>query len=328
VTEELDYRHTTTRPAFAALPCSVQAAIGSAAGSAVDVAFPPVTTGFTGAYAGLLALSDGRRVFAKAAGPMAPFALQAIPREAGILRLLGGRATAPLVVGAVSVDGWQVVVLEAIDGHLPGMPWTEGDADAAHDACLELATLAPADVADLTDTTMAADVGGDRAALACLDELASSARSWPDGIPPLPPGPARELARLGGLATQALVGDRLVHCDLRPDNMLVTPSGQARLLDWNWVTRGPVWCDWVGLLPLMAHHGLDVDRMAARSPLLDGVDAEAVDAFLAILVGYLVDACVQPTVPGSLSAVRAHQRHLATTFTAMLAGRRGWPSVA
>jgi hypothetical protein len=120
----------------------------------------------------------------------------------------------------------------------------------------------------------------------------------------------------------------LVHCDLRPDNMLVTPSGQARLLDWNWVTRGPVWCDWVGLLPLMAHHGLDVDRMAARSPLLDGVDAEAVDAFLAILVGYLVDACVQPTVPGSLSAVRAHQRHLATTFTAMLAGRRGWPSVA
>ena len=52
------------------------------------------------------------------------------------------------------------------------------------------------------------------------------------------------------------------------------------------------------------------------------------DAFLAIIVGYMVDACVQPTVPGSLSAVRAHQRHMARTFTAMLARRRRWPRPA
>jgi hypothetical protein len=328
VTEELDYRNTSTRPAFGELPGPVRAGIEAAAGSAVDVAFPPVTTGFTGAYAGLLALRDGRRVFAKAAGPAAPFALQAIPREARILDLLAGRATAPLPVGAARVDDWQLLVLEAIDGHLPGMPWTEADAEAAHAACLELAQLDPSSVAELTETFLAEDVGRDTAALACLDELASGARPWPDGIPPLARGPARELARLGGLAAEALAGDRLVHSDLRPDNMLVTPSGRARVLDWNWVTRGPVWCDYAGLLPLMAHHGLDVEPRMARSPLLEGVDDEAVDAFLAIIVGYLVDACVQPTVRGSRSAVRLHQRHLAGTFLALLARRHRWSAAS
>ena len=322
--EEVDYRHTSTRPAFADLPASVRAGVETAAGSPVDVAFPSVTSGFTGAYAGLLALEDGRRVFAKAAGPAAPFALQAIPREARIVGVLDGRVTAPRLVGSAAVEDWQVIVLEAIDGHLPGIPWTPADADATHATCLELAAFDPASVAELTDTSLAADVGGDPVALACLDELASGARPWPDGIPPLAAAPARELARLGRQAGQALIGDRLVHSDLRPDNLIVTPEGRARAVDWNWVTRGPAWCDWVSLLPLMAHHGLDVERMAARSPLLQGVDGEAVDAFLAILAGYLVHASEQPTVPGSRSAVRSHQRFMAHTFLAMLASRRGW----
>ena len=326
MTEEPDYRHTSNRPAFAELPPAVRAGVETAAGSEVEVAFPPVTTGFTGAYAGLLALRDGRRVFAKAAGPAAPFALQAIPREAEVLSVLAGRVTAPELLGAAEVGDWQLLVLEAIEGHLPGLPWTPADADAAHAACLELAGLEPSSVADLTPTSLVQEVGGDAAALACLDELAHGARPWPDGIPPLPAGPARELSRLGGLATAALVGDRLVHGDLRPDNMLVTPARRVRVVDWNWVTRGPVWCDYVGLLPLMAHHGLDVETLAARTPLLEGVDLEAVDAFLAVVVGFMVDACVQPTVPGSRSAVRAHQRHMARTFLALLARRRSWPT--
>ncbi|SDP12515.1 Phosphotransferase enzyme family protein [Pedococcus dokdonensis] len=320
----LDYRHTTTRPDFAQLPSAVRAGIEAAAGAAVEVAFPSVTTGFTGAYAGLLALRDGRRVFAKAAGPAAPFALEAIPREAEILHRLGGRVTAPTAVGAAAVDDWQLLVLEAIDGHLPGMPWTDTDADAAHAACLELAALDPTAVAELTETSLAVEVGADPAALGCLDELANGARAWPHGIPPLSPQAARELAGLGGLAAHALVGDRLVHSDLRPDNILVTPGGRARFVDWNWVARGPAWCDYVGLLPLMSHDGLDVDAMVRRSPLLDGVDAEAVDAFLAVLTGYFIAACEQPVVPGSQSLVRAHQRHLAKAFLALLSHRRGW----
>ncbi|TPG19557.1 aminoglycoside phosphotransferase [Pedococcus bigeumensis] len=321
---EVDYRRTSSRPSFAELPPEVRDGIASVAGSAVDVAAPPVTTGFTGAYAGLLALRDGRRVFAKAAGPAAPHALQAIPREAGILRGLAGRVTAPELVGSAAAGDWQLVVLEAIDGEMPGVPWAQHDADAAHAACIELAALDPADVAALTTSSLAVDVGGDTAALACLDELARGTRSWPDGIPALPPRRAAELARLGHQASEALVGDRLVHSDLRPDNMLITAQGAARLVDWNWVARGPAWCDFVGLLPLMADHGLDVDRTMARSPLLYGVDGEAVDAFLAIIAGYMVESCGHPIAPSPLNAIRDHQRLMARTFIALLAHRRGW----
>jgi hypothetical protein len=321
---EVDYRHTSSRPTFAQLPPEVREGIASVAGSPIKVAFPPVTTGFTGAYAGLLALRDGRRVFAKAAGPMAPHALQAIPREAGILRLLAGRVTAPPLVGAATAGDWQLVVLEAIDGDLPGMPWTVRDAEAAHLACVELAALEPSEVAVVTGASLAVDVGGDTAALTCLAELARGVRSWPLGVPGLSPSWAGELARLGRLAAEALIGDRLVHSDLRPDNMLITRQGAARLVDWNWVARGPAWCDFVGLLPLMHHHGLDVDRMMQRSPLLEGVDGEAVDAFLAIIVGSMVDSCVHPTSPGSFNAIRDHQRQMARTFIALLAHRRGW----
>lgn len=323
MTPDVDYLQTSSRPSFGSLPEPVRALVDSLAGSAVAVALPPVTSGFTGAYAGLLALRDGRRVFAKAAGPAAPFAARAIPREASVLALLAGRATAPRLVGAGGTGDWEAIVVEAIDGRLPGCPWTRADVDAAHAACVVAASLTTAEVRAVTGLTLAAEVGGDPAALLALDELASGARTWPTGIPPVPVREARELARLGHGAEEVLTGDRLVHGDLRPDNMLVTPHGAVRIVDWNWVCRGPAWADIVGLWPLMAHHGVDVERLAATSPLLDGTDPEAVDAFLAVIVGHMVDDCVKPTFSGR-TEVRDHQRQMARTFLALLARRRGW----
>lgn len=325
MTVEPDYRNTSRRPPFEELPAPVRSAIEQVAGP-VARAFPPVTTGFTGAYAGLLELRDGSHVFAKAAGPQAPHALLALPREAQVLAQLAGRATAPHLVGSGSVEEWEVIVLEAIEGHLPGMPWSPAEADAAHDACLALAALPASAVADLTDDSLADSVGADPAALACLAELASGERPWPDGIPPLTPARARELSELGQHARKALRGDHLVHSDLRPDNMLVDPAGRVRVLDWNWVARGPRWVDLVGLLPQMAHHGIDVASLVAGSPLLDGVADDDLDAFLAVIVGYMATHATHPAPPGTLHEVRLHQRHMAATFLALLATRRGWTS--
>ncbi|MDU0312214.1 phosphotransferase [Phycicoccus sp. M110.8] len=324
LTADVDYRFTSRRPEFADLPEVVQARIAGLAGAEVAHAHPAVTSGFTGAYAGLLELRDGRRVFAKAADPDHPFAHAALPREAAVLALLDGRAGAPNLVGAGEADVWTVNVLEAIDGRLPGMPWTPTDAAAAHAACVEWAALPTDLVARLTDNTVAEDVGRDQVALTCLDDLAAGARPWPEGCRPLSADQARELAELGRSAARALVGDRLVHGDLRPDNMLMTPGGRARFVDWNWVARGPGWCDFVGLLPLMAHQGLDADRLALESPLLAGVDPDAVDAFLAVIIGFMVEHAGHPDVDSSQSAVRAHQAQMARTFLAWLAHRRSW----
>jgi hypothetical protein len=324
VAPDVDYRVTSRRPQFADLPPVVKAALAESAGAPIVEPSPSVTSGFTGAYAGLLGLRDGRQVFAKAAGPEAPFALEAIPREVRILRVLDGRVTAPRVVGAGAADDWEVVVLEAIDGHVPGMPWTQAEAEAAHRACLELAALPTDAVTGVTDESFAETVGADAVSLTCLDELASGARDWPRGIPRPSRGQANDLAALGHSAADLLVGDRLVHSDLRSDNMLVEAGGRVRIVDWNWTAQGPAWVDFVGLLPLMAHQGLDADSYVARSPLLDGVPADAVDSFLAVIIGYMAEHAGHPTWAGTLEVLRAHQRQMARTFLVWLAHRRGW----
>jgi hypothetical protein len=73
----------------------------------------------------------------------------------------------------------------------------------------------------------------------------------------------------------------------------------------------------------MAHHGLDVDRWLP-SPLLDGVDADDVDAFLAAITGLMVARSRGEDSTAGLAVLRAHQRFTAHTFLALLLRRRGW----
>lgn len=326
MTVEVDYLHTSRRPEFADLPAPVCSLLAEVAGAAIASAHPCVTTGFTGAFAALLDLADGRRVFAKAAGPQAPHARLAIPREATVLAALDGRVTAPTPVGSGADDDWVVIVIEAIDGRLPGLPWTDTDVGLVHDACLELAAFPTAEIAGLTDTTLAQDVGGDADALLTLDDLAAGTREWPVGVQPLSPEVTRRVASLGHRAAELLVGESLVHCDLRPDNLLLTAGGRVRIVDWNWVTRGPAWADFVSLWPLMAHDGIDVDALATTSPLTRGADPEAIDAFLAVIAGYMLTHCEHPTFATTLGVVRDHQRLMAQVFLDLLVARRGWPA--
>src|SRR4051794_39189596 len=59
----LDYRVTSRRPAWEDLPAPVRAAVEVAAGGAVTSAGRPVTSGFSGGFAAVLRLADGRDVF-------------------------------------------------------------------------------------------------------------------------------------------------------------------------------------------------------------------------------------------------------------------------
>ena len=62
----LDYRVTSRRPAWEELPAAVRAAVETAAGGTVATAGRPVSSGFSGGFAAVLCLADGRDVFAKA----------------------------------------------------------------------------------------------------------------------------------------------------------------------------------------------------------------------------------------------------------------------
>ena len=324
---EVDYGATSVRPTFSSLPPEVQVACGDAVGSAVVSASPPVGSGFTGAFAGLLHLADGRRVFAKAAGPRMPHVVRGLAAEERILPLIAHLRCPSRLAGAAEVptaDGpWRVLVLDAIDGRQPGAPWSSADADAAATACLEVAAVPSGVAAAVATGTLASDLGGDVDALEALEATAGGTRAWPSDLPPLDGKGLADLAALGLRAERALEGESLVHADTRPDNLLIEPAGTARIVDWNHATLGAPWVDLVALWPLMRHHGVGVHRFAV-APALDGVPEEDIDAFLAILVGYLLCDLDAPPPPGCTPALRRHQLLIAGASTALLTQRRGW----
>ncbi len=323
---EVDYLATSRRPRFQSLPHAVRVAVGAVAGAPVRRAAPPVGSGFGGAYAGLLDLDDGRQVFAKAAGPTTPHIQRALAREAALLPHLRGLTCASRLLGTVDVEAggpWRVLVLEAIDGTQPGRPWTPADADAAHSACLEIATTAPEVVAAMGLETAPDDLAGEVGAVPTLGDLASGALAWPDGHA-VPDGhAASELARLASGVLEAVRGSALVHLDVRPDNLVREPEGRMRVVDWNQAAVGAPWVDLVSLWPLMHHHGVDVGRFEG-SPLLAGASPDDLDAFLAFMVGFMLEDVDAPPPPGCTPALRAHALFYSDTTLRLLAARRGW----
>ena len=104
-----------------------------------------------------------------------------------------------------------------------------------------------------------------------------------------------ELHALLEMAPAAIDGDAACHGDLRPDNMVVDPAGKVWICDWNWLlagrARGPTW--WGCSSPSHGGGG-DVDAALARSMVLDGVDPEAVDAWLALLAAFMCGQAAEP----------------------------------
>lgn len=122
----VDYTATCLRPRWGELPAGVRAAVELAAGSPVERAAEPPGSGFTGRFAAVVHLKDGRRVFAKAGSSRNPHLVAAYRQEATVLQALPAGCPAPRFVGAGhldvgEVDGheWQVVVAEVAEGSSP-----------------------------------------------------------------------------------------------------------------------------------------------------------------------------------------------------------------
>jgi len=327
-TPGVDYRATSVRVRYDELSAEVRRCADRVLGSRVVLADPPVTSGFTRAYAGAVTLADGRRVFLKATGPELPIPLAALRREAQVLSTVGALLpSVPLVASAASADGGQVLALQWVAGDMPGFPWSDAEMAQVREACEQVADVPAAAVALLSPVpstlpTLLLD-DGLRAALGGL-ALPTSLH----GLPPWLPGRLDDLLAVASGAT-ALVGPHLNHFDLRPDNLIVgAPDGvgprRAFVLDWNWVCLGPAWCDWVGLLPTMQAQGRRLAPLIDSSPLSRDADPDLVDAWFAVVAVYMLRGLDHEAPYGTTTALRQHQRLYARIFLASLAEHRGW----
>jgi hypothetical protein len=322
----VDYTATSVRPAWSALPAGLQRALAVALGTEIAEAGPSVSSGFTGGFAAPLKLADGREVFVKAADD-SMHAYRAYQREAEIVPQLPPAVQAPAIVAtAHATDGdtnWFAVASERITARMPGLPWTIEDFRTVTATCEAMAdALTPSPFDDLEPFTDSIDDPDFPEQLAA--EILNGVRELPTGFQPWFPERLKDLQDLADLYPTALRGTSAMHTDLRPDNLLLDAGNRCWTVDWNWLSLGPAWFDWVCLLPLAHRDGIDTETAIKTSPLTAGVPADDLDAVIAILALYFLNKLDAPPPPGCTPELRHHQRLYAWSFLDWLAVRRDW----
>jgi len=96
------------------------------------------------------------------------------------------------------------------------------------------------------------------------------------------------------------------------------------VLDWNWFTLGPTWCDWVGVVPTMHAQGHDLGELLDSSPLSRSAGPHAIDVWLALIGVYMLVKAGDEPMPGTTVALRQHQWYFARVFLSSPATHRGW----
>jgi Phosphotransferase enzyme family len=262
--------------------------------------------GFSPGVAARLHLADGRRAFAKvvsqAANPESP-GMHRI--EGAVLARLPATLPVPRLLATYDTGEWVGLILEEIDGRPPRLPWRRSELDRVLAAIGDLqAALTPAPFAAPTFAERHRNVFGKWGVLARA--LAQGSDPLAD-VDPWAVAHLSELVALEQGALAATAGPTLLHSDLRADNLLIAKD-RVYVADWPAACVGAGWVDLALFLPSVAMQGgPEPWTLFDASPLTRAAPAERVDAFLAGLAGFWLEACRRPAPPG-LSTLRPFQR--------------------
>jgi len=252
--------------------------------------------GFSPGLAATLELADGRRVFAKAIGPEPnPDSPEFHRREARVAASLPPETPTPRFLFSVEADRWVAIVFENVDGHEPQVPWREDELTRVLGA---LETLADA----LTPAPISAPPVGE-----ALDELFHGWRSLESPADAWAAAHLAELRELESRWAPAAAGETLLHCDVRADNILLTPE-RVVFVDWPHVCVGAAWIDLLGFLPSVAMQGGPHPwELFEAHPVGRAVPPAQLQPVLAALAGFFLYHSTLPPLPG-LSTLRDFQR--------------------
>ncbi|WP_370973855.1 phosphotransferase family protein [Amycolatopsis sp. cg9] len=296
------------------LPEQVRAAAESALGAPVvrDVS---QSGGFSPGLASRLALSDGRRVFAKAiSADQNPRAPRLYRREIEVMRSLPASVPAPRLRWSYDDGKWVMLVLDDVDGAMLATPWRPGQFARVMSALERLADgLTPAPVP----------------AMSIVDDLAENFRSWhaigadPQLASRLDEWARANLTRLAELESgwaSAARGDTLLHADLRADNLLLTDD-TVIVVDWPYAVTGAPWVDALLFLPsVAATSDLDPEQAWQDFRPAHAAASGQVNSVLAAVAGDFLYQSLLPA-PAGLPTLRAHQREKGMAALAWLRRR-------
>jgi hypothetical protein len=304
------------RTSWDAVPAPIRERVEDVVGARIRTA-TNVDGGFSPGPAARCELSDGRSVFVKAAGlALNPITPEMHRREAAVLATMPTDVPAPRLIGVVDDGDWVAVVIEWIDGRMPIAPLAPHDVDRM--LCL---------------VDRLAQFKGHASLQPCFEAHPGLFGHWrrlaEHSLPGLDDWTLDHLPRLVELEAdveQAVKGDRLVHLDLRTDNVIFADVGEEHdvVVDWPHACLGPAWADLVALLPsLELDGGPPCEQVFSRQRVSVAARREDVNAWVAAIAGYLTRMALLPPPPG-LPTVRAFQAAQGKITRRWLAERCGW----
>jgi len=305
---------------WAAVPGRVRAALERWAGSVV-VGADSQRSGFSPGVAARLRFKDGQRLFVKAIGPEPnPDSPRLHRREARIVAALPESVTVPRLSWFLDED-WVVLVFDEVTGHHPAQPWRPDELDRVLAGLGDLA-------AKMTPSPLPVSVVG-----SARDAVARNLCGWQrlrddlsadrDQLDSWSQRHIEALANLEARAPQAVVGETLLHFDVRADNLLLTDE-TVWFFDWPHARIGAAWLDLVGFAPSVTMQGGPLpEELLKRSPAARAANPDAITAAVATVAGYFTRQALQPPPPG-LPTVRAFQAAQGIVAREWLAARTGW----
>lgn len=294
------------RMPWTAVPAEVRAAVAELIGSPIATATSQ-PGGFSPGSADRVVTAGGGRAFVKTANvDLNAHSVEIHRREASMAGSLPASAHAPELLGFVDHGDWVAVVLEDVHGRHPHLPWHPGEIAAVLEA-----------LADLGRAPIAADFAGPALEDATSDHFGGWRRLLDSPAADLPldselmnwVGPRLPaLVEMSEAAVADLIGDRLVHRDVRADNILIRPDGEVVLVDWPWAARGAGWFDALSLLVNVRLHdrGADVERLITTHPVFGDLHPDAASRVLAGLAGYFIEVSTHEPIP-ALPTLREFQ---------------------
>ncbi|MFD6531259.1 aminoglycoside phosphotransferase [Streptomyces sp. NPDC060184] len=298
---------------WADVPAPLRARLEAALGGVVAEVRTP-DGGFGHQLAAVLLLDNGRRFFVKAAPDDDPLTVGNL-HEAAVLGALPPRAPAPALVGVHHRAGWTAVVVAHLDGPHPDLSPGSGDATVVRDLLAGL-------TADPAPAAYRAAVGNAPSGVARLHGWDVLLADPPDDLPVELRSLLPLLAAVEARWPSSAGGDRIVHGDLRADNMVRDRFRGVMFVDWAHATTGPACVDAVSLAPqlvLAGHEPAAVARLLDEHPAATA-DPEATTAFLAALCGHWRLNARRPAPQGA-PGLRPYQNRAAAAGLAVLLHR-------
>ncbi|MCM2415580.1 phosphotransferase [Streptomyces sp. RKAG290] len=231
---------------WADVPPPLRARLETTLGAPVTEAVTP-SGGFGHQLAAALRLAGGRRVFVKAAPDDDPLTVANL-HEAAALDALPPYAPAPDLLGIHRTAGWTAVVIAHLDGPDPDLSPASGDVEQTW-ALLDSLTAAPAPASYVAAVSAAPSAAG---LLHGWKELRDDP---PDDLAPAARSHLPQLAELEAAWPALATGDRVVHGDLRADNMVRDHDRGVTFVDWAHATTGPACVDAASLAPQLVLAG-------------------------------------------------------------------------